>query len=57
VQGTADESVPFTHGKRLYEQLGATAKLRPVQDGDHHLTNVDRAPVLADIIAWLDAQA
>lgn len=57
VQGTADESVPFTHGKLLYESLGATAKFRPVEGGNHHLSNVDRAPVLADIISWLEAQS
>jgi pimeloyl-ACP methyl ester carboxylesterase len=56
VQGTADESVPFAHGKLLHEQLGATAKFRPVQGGNHHLTNVDRAPVLADIVSWLEKQ-
>jgi dipeptidyl aminopeptidase/acylaminoacyl peptidase len=57
VQGTADESVPFAHGKLLHENLRATAKFRPVQDGNHHLTNVDRTPVLADIMTWLETQS
>lgn len=57
VQGTADESVPFAHGKLLYEQLPKIAQFRPVQDGNHHLTNIDRAPVIADIVAWLEKQA
>lgn len=56
VQGTADESVPFAHGKLLYEQLTDVSQFRPVQDGNHHLTNVDRAPVIADIVGWLERQ-
>jgi pimeloyl-ACP methyl ester carboxylesterase len=54
VQGTADESVPFAHGKLLYDKLQAIAQFRPVQDGNHHLTNVDRAPVITDIVEWLE---
>ena len=57
VQGTADESVPFAHGKLLFEKLSNVAQFRPVQDGNHHLTNVDRTPVLADIMSWLEAQS
>jgi pimeloyl-ACP methyl ester carboxylesterase len=56
VQGTADESVPFEHGKQLYEKLPATAQFRPVQGGNHHLTNVDRGPIIADIVDWLERQ-
>jgi hypothetical protein len=56
VQGTADESVPYEHGKLLYQKLQSVAQHRTVQGGNHHLTNVDRAPVLADIVAWLDRQ-
>jgi len=56
VQGTADESVPFAHGKLLYEALSNIAQFRPVQDGNHHLTNVDRIPVIADIVGWLERQ-
>jgi dipeptidyl aminopeptidase/acylaminoacyl peptidase len=56
VQGTADESVPYEHGKLLYQKLQTVAQHRTVQGGNHHLNNVDRAPVLADIVAWLDRQ-
>jgi len=56
VQGTADESVPFAHGKSLYEKLQPIAEFRPVQGGNHHLTNVDRAPIIADIVSWLEKQ-
>ena len=56
VQGTADESVPFAHGKLLHQKLQGVAQFGPVQDGNHHLTNVDRAPVLADIVSWLEEQ-
>jgi pimeloyl-ACP methyl ester carboxylesterase len=54
VQGTADESVPFEHGKLLYQKLQSVAQHRPVPGGNHHLTNVDRAPVIADIVNWLE---
>jgi pimeloyl-ACP methyl ester carboxylesterase len=56
VQGTADESVPFEHGKLLYQKLQSVAQHRPVPGGNHHLTNVDRAPVIADIVHWLEKQ-
>jgi fermentation-respiration switch protein FrsA (DUF1100 family) len=56
VQGTADESVPFEHGKLLYQKLQAVAQHRPVPGGNHHLTNVDRGPVIADIVHWLGRQ-
>jgi len=56
VQGTADESVPFAHGELLYDKLQAIAQFPPVQDGNHHLTNVDRAPVITDIVDWLERQ-
>ena len=56
VQGTADESVPFEHGKLLYERLRPIAQHRPVPGGNHHLNNVDRAPVIADIVGWLEKQ-
>jgi pimeloyl-ACP methyl ester carboxylesterase len=55
VQGTADESVPYAHGKLLYQRLGSVAQHRTVQGGNHHLTNVDRAPVIADIVTWFDS--
>lgn len=56
VQGTADESVPFEHGKLLVQKLQSVAQHRPVPGGNHHLTNVDRAPVIADIVDWLEKQ-
>ena len=56
VHGTADESVPFEHGKLLYEKLQPVAQFRPVQGGNHHLTNVNRAPVIADIVGWFEKQ-
>jgi len=56
VHGTADESVPFEHGKLLYEKLQPVAQFRPVQGGNHHLTNVNRAPVIADIVGWFERQ-
>src|SRR5690349_10171127 len=56
VQGTADESVPFEHGKLLYERLQGIAQHRPVVGGNHHLKNIDRKPVIADIVSWLQKQ-
>jgi pimeloyl-ACP methyl ester carboxylesterase len=56
VQGTADESVPFEHGKLLYQKLPAVARHRPVPGGNHHLTNIDRQPIIADIVHWLGKQ-
>jgi pimeloyl-ACP methyl ester carboxylesterase len=56
VQGTADASVPYAHGKLLHQKLPACAQHRTVQGGNHHLNNVDRGPVLADIIEWLESQ-
>ena len=56
VHGTADESVPFEHGKLLYEKLQGIAQQRPVAGGNHHLNNVDRTPILADIASWLERQ-
>ena len=56
VQGTKDESVPYEHGKLLYQKLQSVAEHRTVEGGNHHLTNVDRATVLADIAAWLERQ-
>jgi len=56
VHGTADESVPFEHGKILDEKLQSVAQFRPVQGGNHHLTNVNRAPVIADIVGWFEKQ-
>ena len=32
------------------------AQHRSVEGGNHHLNNVDRAPILADIVNWLEAQ-
>jgi hypothetical protein len=57
VQGTADESVPFAQGKLLSETLPNIAQFRPVQGGNHHLTNIDRGPVIADIVGWLERQS
>ena len=56
VQGTDDDSVPYEHGKLLYQKLQLVAQHRTVEGGNHHLTNVDRAPVIADIADWLEAQ-
>jgi pimeloyl-ACP methyl ester carboxylesterase len=56
VQGTADGSVPYAHGKLLHQRLQAVAQHRTVAGGNHHLTNVDRAPVLADIVSWFNSQ-
>jgi fermentation-respiration switch protein FrsA (DUF1100 family) len=56
VQGTEDESVPYEHGKLLYQRINSVAQHRTVQGGNHHLTNIDREPVLADIVAWFDGQ-
>lgn len=57
VQGTEDESVPYEHGKLLYQRINSVAQHRTVQGGNHHLTNIDREPVLADIVAWFDGQS
>jgi pimeloyl-ACP methyl ester carboxylesterase len=56
VQGTADGSVPYEHGKLLHHKLQPWARHRTVESGNHHLNNVDRGPVLADIIEWLESQ-
>jgi pimeloyl-ACP methyl ester carboxylesterase len=56
VQGTADRSVPYEHGRLLHGKLQSVARHRTVEGGNHHLNNVDRAPVLGDIVGWLDAQ-
>jgi pimeloyl-ACP methyl ester carboxylesterase len=56
VQGTKDESVPYEHGKLLYQKSQSVAEHRTVEGGNHHLTNIHRAPVLADIVAWLERQ-
>lgn len=54
VHGTEDPSVPFEHGRLLSIRLGSTARFVPVQGGNHHLTNVDRSPVLAEVSNWLE---
>jgi len=56
IHGTADRTVPITHGKQLAESIGETATFFPVEGGDHHLRNVDRRLVIETILAWLDAQ-
>ena len=56
VQGTADASVPHGHGKLLHQKLQSVAQHRSVEGGNHHLNNIDRAPVLADIVSWFDRQ-
>jgi pimeloyl-ACP methyl ester carboxylesterase len=53
VHGTADETVPFAHSERLYARTQSSAAHRPVQGGNHHLTNVDRAAVIGAIVEWL----
>jgi pimeloyl-ACP methyl ester carboxylesterase len=56
VQGTADGSVPYDHGKLLHHKLQRAAQHRTVEGGNHHLNNVDRSPILAEIIEWLEHQ-
>lgn len=56
VHGTEDQSVPFEHGRLLYTELGTVARFIPVQGGDHHLTNVDRSPLLLEMVVWLESQ-
>ena len=56
VQGTSDGSVPYEHGKLLYQKLQSVAQHRTVDGGNHHLNNVDRAPILSDIVKWLETQ-
>jgi dipeptidyl aminopeptidase/acylaminoacyl peptidase len=56
VQGTADRSVPYEHGKLLHQKLQSVGQHRTVEGGNHHLNNVDRAPVLNDIVSWFEAQ-
>ncbi len=53
VHGTEDETVPFAHGELLYNKMRSTATQRAVPGANHHLANVDRAAVFADIVAWL----
>jgi pimeloyl-ACP methyl ester carboxylesterase len=53
VHGTADETVPFAHGELLYSKMRSSATHRGVPGGNHHLTNIERAAVIGDIIAWL----
>jgi dipeptidyl aminopeptidase/acylaminoacyl peptidase len=56
VQGTADGSVPYEHGKLLYQKLQLVAELKTVPEGNHHLTNVERGPIIACIVDWLDGR-
>jgi len=56
VQGTADASVPHAHGKLLHQKLQSVAQHRSVEGGNHHLNNVDRMPILADIVGWFARQ-
>jgi uncharacterized protein len=56
VQGTADDSVPYEHGRLLYQKLQRVAQHRTVHGGNHHLNNVDRPPLIADIVNWLETQ-
>jgi pimeloyl-ACP methyl ester carboxylesterase len=56
VQGTADASVPHAHGKLLHQKLQSVAQHRSVEGGNHHLNNVDRTPILADIVGWFARQ-
>ncbi|HWO42087.1 MAG TPA: alpha/beta fold hydrolase [Candidatus Eisenbacteria bacterium] len=56
VQGTVDASVPHGHGMLLYQKLKSVARHRSVEGGNHHLNNVDRAPIFADIVSWLEGQ-
>ena len=53
VHGTADETVPFVHGERLYAGMRSNATHRAFPGGNHHLTNVDRAAVIGAIVDWL----
>jgi len=56
VQCTADASVPHAHGKLLHQKLQSVAQHRSVEGGNHHLNNVDRTPILADIVGWFARQ-
>jgi hypothetical protein len=39
----------------LFSFLGNRA-MGSCQGGNHHLTNVDRGPIIADIVHWLEKQ-
>lgn len=54
IHGIEDQTVPFEHGRPLFEQLGSAACFLPVEDGDHHLRNVDRKKIIAQIIEWME---
>ena len=55
VHGTEDESVPFEHGQLLSKQLRKGGHFISVHGGNHHLTNVDRSPILAEVVSWLES--
>jgi dipeptidyl aminopeptidase/acylaminoacyl peptidase len=53
VHGSADETVPFSHGEILYNKMRSNATHRGIPGGNHHLNNGDRAAVIDGILAWL----
>lgn len=55
VHGTEDQSVPFEHGRLLYKQLGTIARFLPIEGANHHLTNVDRTPIIGEVVGWLES--
>ena len=55
IHGTGDETVPVTHGMRLAENIGDVVRFVPIDEGDHHLRNVDRNAVIKEITDWLNS--
>ena len=55
IHGTKDETVPIAHGQRLAENVGEITRFIPIEDGNHHLRNVDRQPIITEITNWLMA--
>lgn len=54
IHGTDDQTVPFEHGRTLSEQLGSKARFIPVHGGNHHLRNIDRSLIIAQVMTWLE---
>ena len=57
IHGTKDETVPITHGRQLARSVGDAVRFVAVEDGNHHLRNVDRDAVIKEITGWLISHA
>jgi dipeptidyl aminopeptidase/acylaminoacyl peptidase len=56
VQGTDDKTVPIEHGRLLSRQIGPNARFLPIEGANHHLRNIDRSSLIAEVVSWFDQQ-